>query len=142
MLLSLGASCLAVSALWAEWTPWVAVSLAFIPFVVHFVGQRRNQHALKGRVLVVWPDKSWQLAFFSEVAGLTDSIEVIVCQRWHHLFGLSLSLKLQNCPHNMSETLIAVVWRQCVSVSDFHEVALQSARQIDGAGRQPKGDAA
>jgi hypothetical protein len=42
----------------------------------------------------------------------------------------------------MSKTLTMVVWRQCVSTSVFHEVALQSARQIDGAARQTKGDTA
>lgn len=142
VLLSCGACALVVSALWAGWSPWIAVTLAAIPFLVHLVGRWYNQPSLKGRVLVVSPDKPWQLAFFSEVAGLTDSIEVIVSQRWHHLFGISLGLKLQNCPHNMSKTLTMVVWRQCVSTLVFHEVALQSARQIDGVARRTKGDAA
>jgi hypothetical protein len=142
VLLSLGACALVVSALWAEWSPWVAIALATIPFLVHFFGQWHNQTCYKGRLLVVLPDKPWQLAFFSEVAGLTDSIEVIVIQRWQHLFGITLGLKLQNCPHNMSKTFMMVVWRQCVSTSVFHQVALQSARQVDCAGRQTKGDAA
>lgn len=142
VLLSLGACALLISGLWAGWSPWIAVTLATIPFLVHFLGRWRNQPSLKGRVLVIFPDKPWQLAFFSEVAGLTDSIEVIVSQRWHHLFGISLGLKLHNCPHNISKTFTMVVWRQCVSTAVFHEVALQSARQIDGAARQTKGDAA
>lgn len=142
VLLSLGACALLISGLWAGWSLWIALTLAIIPFLVHFLGRWRNQPSLKGRVLVIFPDKPWQVAFFSEVAGLTDSIEVIVSQRWHHLFGISLGLKLQNCPHNISKTFTMVVWRQCVSTSVFHEVALQSARQIDGAARQTKGDAA
>ncbi len=142
VLLSLGACALVTSALWAGWSPWVAIILACVPFLVHFIGRWHNQTNLRGRVLVVFPDKPWQLAFFSEVAGLTDSIEVIVSQRWQHLFGISLDLKLQHCPHNMSRTVTMVVWRQCVSMSVFHEVALQSARQIDSAARQTKGDAA
>lgn len=142
VLLSLGACALVTSALWAGWSPWVAIILACVPFLVHFIGRWHNQTNLRGRVLVVFPDKPWQLAFFSEVAGLTDSIEVIVIQRWQHLFGISLGLKLQHCPHNMSRIVTMVVWRQCVSMSVFHEVALQSARQIDSAARQTKGDAA
>jgi hypothetical protein len=142
VLLSLGACALLISGLWSGWNPWIVVTLAAIPFLVHFSGRWYNQPSLKGRVLVIFPDKPWQLAFFSEDTGLTDSIEVIVSQRWHHLFGISLGLKLQNCPHNMSKTLTTVVWRQCVSTAVFHEVALQSARQIDGAARQTKGDAA
>lgn len=141
-LLSLGACALVVSALWVGWSPWVAIILAVIPFLVNFIGRRYNQTDLRGRVLVVLPDKAWQLAFFSEATGLTDSIEVIVSQRWQHLFGISLGLKLQHCPHNMSKIVTMVVWRQCVSMSVFHEVALQSARQIDSAARQNKGDAA
>ena len=128
--------------LWTGLSAWIAVPLAIIPFLVNYFLHWRNQRNLKDRVLVVRPDQSWALAFFSEVAGLTDSIEVIVIQRWHHLFGLSLSLKLQNCPHNMSKTIMMVVWRQCVSTSVLHQVALQSARQVDRAGRQTKGDAA
>jgi hypothetical protein len=142
VLLSCGACALVVSALWAGWRPWFAVILAALPFLVHFIERWLNQPSLKGRVLVVFTDKPWQLAFFSEVAGLTDRIEVIVNQRWHHLFGISLGLKLQNCPHNRSKTVTMVVWRQCVSTSVFHAVALQSARQMDGTGRQTKGDAA
>jgi hypothetical protein len=142
VLMSCGACALGVSALWAGWSPWVAVTLAATPFLVHLIGRWHHHPSLKGRMLVVFPDKPWRLALFSEVAGLTDSIEVIVNQRWHHLFGISLGLKLQNCPHNMSKTLTMVVWRQCVSTSVFHEVALQSARQIDGAARQTKGDTA
>lgn len=142
VLLSLGACALVTSALWAGWSPWVAIILACIPFLVHFIWRWHNQTNLKGRVLVVFPDKPWQLAFFSEVAGLTDSIEVIVSQRWQHIFGISLGLKLQHCPHHMSRIVTMVVWRQCVSASVFHEVALQSARQIDSAARQTKGDAA
>jgi hypothetical protein len=141
-LLSFSATCLVISSLWAEWSVWITVSLAIFPFLINYFWRWRNQRPLQDRVLVVWPDRSWELAFFSEVAGLTDSIEVIVIQRWHHLFGLSLSLKLQNCPHNMSKTFMMVVWRQCVSTSVFHQVALQSARQVDCAGRQTKGDAA
>ena len=142
VLLSLGACALVISALWAGLSPWVATILALIPFLVHFIGRWHHQTSLRGRVLVVLPDKPWQLAFFSEVTGLTDSIEVIVSQRWQHLFGISLGLKLQHCPHNMSKTVTMVVWRQCVSTSVFHEVALQSARQIDDVARQTKGDAA
>jgi hypothetical protein len=131
-----------ISAIWLGWSGWVAVPLAIIPFLVNYFWRWRDQRKFQDRVLVVWSDRSWQLAFFSEVTGLTDSIEVIVIQRWHHLFGLSLSLKLKNCPHNISKTLMMVVWRQCVSTSVFHQVALQSARQVDRAGRQTKGDAA
>lgn len=142
MLLLSGACALVVSALWAGWSPWVAIALALIPLLVHFIGRLRSQTRLRGRVLVVLPDKPWRLAFFSEVTGLTDSIEVIVSQRWQHLFGISLGLKLQNCPHNISKTVTMVVWRQCVSTSVFHQVALQSARQIDDVARLTKGDAA
>lgn len=142
LLLSFSASCLVISALWAGWSAWIAAPLAIIPFLINYFWYWRNQRNLQGRVLVVWSEQSWQLAFFSEVTGLTHSIEVIVVQRWHHLFGLSLSLKLQNCPHNMPKTFMMVVWRQCVSASVFHQVALHSARQVDRAGRQTKGDAA
>jgi hypothetical protein len=142
VLLSLGACALVISARWAGMSPWLAITLAPIPFLVHFIGRWHNQTSLRGRVLVVSPDKPWQLAFFSEVAGLTDSLEVIVSQRWQHLFGITLGLKLQHCPHNMSKTVTMMVWRECVSTSVFHEVALQSARQIDDVARQTKGDAA
>lgn len=93
-------------------------------------------------MLVIWPDRPWQLALFSEKTGLTDSIEVVVKKRWHHIFGLSLGLKLHKCPHNTSQTLMMVVWRQCLSSVMFRELALQSARQLEAAGFRSKGDAA
>lgn len=142
VLLSMASLALMTSALWAGLDGWFAVPLAIFPFLVHFIERRRHPKRLRGRVLVVYPHQPWQLAFFSEVTGLTDSIEVIVSQRWHHFFGISLGLKLQNCPHNTKKTVMIVVWRQCVSASVLREVAMGATRQIDGAGRHTKGDAA
>jgi len=131
-----------ISALWIGLAPWAAFLLAAIPILVHSVGLHRRQKDFEGRVLVISSEKPWQLAFYSEVSGLTDSIEVIVTQRWHHLFGLSLGLKFHYCPHNMSKTALAVVWRQCTHPTVFREVALQATRQIEGAHRHSKGDSA
>ena len=131
-----------ISALWVGLAPWIASFLRVIPILVHFLGPHRRQKAFEGRVLVISSEKPWQLAFYSEVSGLTDSIEVIVTQRWHHFFGLSLGLKFQHRPHNMSKTALAVVWRQCTHPSVFREIALQANRQIEGAHRHSKGDSA
>ena len=131
-----------ISALSVGLAPWVASLLGVIPILVHYIGPRRRQKAFEGRVLVISSEKPWQLAFYSEVSGLTDSIEVIVTQRWHHFFGLSLGLKFQHRPHNMSKTALAVVWRQCTHPSVFREIALQANRQIEGAHRHSKGDSA
>jgi len=142
MLLSTASLAFVSSALWVGLAPWIAYPFGAIPILVHYIGRRRRQKDLQGRVLVISAEKPWQLAFFSEVSGLTDRIEVIVVQRWHHLFGLSLGLKFHHRPHNISKTTLAVVWRSCTSATVFREVALQSARQIEGADRQSKGDAA
>ena len=141
-LLSLGAIALVTSAFWVGLDAWYAIPCAAIPFLLYFFEQRHNQKILKGRILVVYPHQPWQLAFFSDATGLTDSIEVIVSRRWLHFFGMTLSLKLQNCPHNIKKTVMMVVWRQCVSSFVFRELALGASRQIDGAGRHTKGDAA
>lgn len=122
-------------------TFWLACLLSTIPVLVHAIGSR-HQKKMAGRVLVISVDNLWQLAFFSEINGLTDRIEVIVNKRWQHIFGLSLGLKLQKCPHNQSKTLMMVVWRQCLSSAVFREVALQSARQVEVAEFRSKGDAA
>ena len=131
-----------ISALWVGLEPWAASLLGAIPILVHYVGLRRGQNDFEGRVLVISSEKPWQLAFYSEDAGLTDSIEVIVTQRWHHLFGLSLGLKFHHRPHNISKTTLAVVWRQCTHATVFREVALQANRQIEDAHRHSKGDSA
>lgn len=131
-----------ISALWVGLAWWIASLFGVIPILVHYVGLRRRQKAFEGRVLVISSEKPWQLAFYSEVSGLTDSIEVIVTQRWYHFFGLSLGLKFHHRPHNMSKTVLAVVWRQCTHPTIFREVALQANRQIEGAHRHSKGDSA
>jgi hypothetical protein len=131
-----------ISALWVGLEPWAASLLGVIPILVHHIGPHRRQKFFERRVLVISSEKPWQLAFYSEVSGLTDSIEVIVTQRWHHFFGLSLGLKFQHRPHNMSKTALAVVWRQCTHPTTFREVALQANRQIEGAHRHSKGDSA
>lgn len=122
-------------------SPWIAYPLAIIPILVHFY-ERNNRFLPKDRVLFISDDKPWELAIYSKHAGLTDRIEVIVRQRWHHFFGLSLGLKLQNCPHNKARTLIVMVWSQCLCPSTFHAVALGAARQIEGERHHSKGDAA
>lgn len=132
---------MATSVFWSGGSPWLVLLVAISPILVHFLGQRLKPN-LKGRVLVVYPDQPWKLAFFSEETGLTDSIEVIVNKRWHHFFGLSLGLKLQKRPHNMPRSIMTVVWRQCLSAGVFREVAMQAARQVDGVGQYSKGDAA
>ena len=71
-----------ISALWVGLAWWIASLFGVIPILVHYVGPRRRQKAFEGRVLVISSEKPWQLAFYSEVSGLTDSIEVIVTQRW------------------------------------------------------------
>lgn len=142
MLLATASLAFVISALWVGLEPWIAYPFGAIPILVHYIGRLRRQKDLQGRVLIISSDKSWQLAFFSEVSGLTDRIEVIVVQRWHHLFGLSLGLKFHHRPHNISKTTLAVVWRPCTSATVFREVALESARQIEGADRHSKGDSA
>lgn len=141
MLLAAASIAMTTSAFWSGWNPWLVLVVAIIPILVHFLSQRLKPN-LNGRVLVVYPDQPWELAFFSEETGLTDSIEVIVNKRWHHFFGLSLGLKLQKRPHNMPKSIMTVVWRQCLSAGVFREVAMEAARQVDGVGQHSKGDAA
>lgn len=141
-LLSIASLSLVTAAIWSGLSVWWSIPIGIIPFVVHIVGQLRTQAIIKGRILVILPSKPWQLSFFSEVSGLTDSIEVIVNKRWHHSLGISLGLKLQNHPHNKVQTITTVVWRHSLSSHVFREVALQAARQIELAGFNKKGDAA
>jgi hypothetical protein len=140
MLLSVACLAFVISALWVGLEPWIAYPLGLIPFLVHRFGQRYRFKGLEDRVLVIRSDQTWHLAFFSEVTGLTDSIEVIVIQRWHHLFGLSLGLKFHYRPHNRTKTFLAVVWRQSMSAAVYREVALEAARQLEGAYCDSKGD--
>ncbi|MDO9026071.1 hypothetical protein [Zwartia sp.] len=142
ILLCIASLSLVTATIWSGWGIAWAIPIAMVPFVVHWLGQRRTQAIIQGRILVIWPDKPWQLSFFSEVSGLTDSIEVIVNKRWHHFLGISLGLKLQNHPHNKVQTITTVVWRHGMSSHVYREVALQAARQIELAGFHNKGDAA
>jgi len=119
-----------------------SLALGFSLIPIHFFIQRRVQGLSRGRLLVIAPNLPWSLSFFSNESGLTDSIEVIVRRQWHHFFGLSLGLKLQNRPHNQSQTATVVVWKHGVTQQVFREVALQVARQIDLAGLDSKKGAA
>ena len=118
------------------------ISIGGNPLFGAWVWTEEQNQRFGGRVLVIRSDQSWHLAFFSEVTGLTDSIEVIVIQRWHHLFGLSLGLKFHYRPHNRTKTFFAVVWKQCTNAAVYREVALQAARQLEGAHCDSKGDLA
>ena len=133
---------LITSSLWSGLSVGWGLAFAGIPFLIHFLEQRRAQAWVAGRVLVIWPDKPWQLSFFSIEHGLTDSIEVIVVQRWHHLFGLSLRLKLQNLPQHKRQSTTVVVWRHGLNKSIFRNIARQAASQIEFAGLESKGGAA
>lgn len=141
-LLGVASLALTLSAYWSGLSIWWQAVALLTPFVLYALDERRSKAILRGRVLVIRSNNSWQLAFFSEDSGLTDSIEVIVRRRWHHFFGISLSLKLQNHPHIKTQTITTVVWRHGLDPAIFHEVALQAARQCESTGLSQQGDAA
>lgn len=141
-MLCLASLVLVTSAQWSGLGVGLSLVLGSLPFLLYFLEQRRAQALIAGRMLVIYPDKPWQLSLFAKDAGAIDNIEVIVIQRWHHLFGLSLHLKLQNCPRFKRQSTTVVVWKHGLSKENFRQVSLQAAQRLEFVGLASKGDAA
>lgn len=56
---------------------------------------------------------------------------VEITQQWQHFFGLTLSLKILDCPHNKQETVRMTVWRCNIAPDIYRRMCVMVAWRLD-----------
>jgi hypothetical protein len=71
-----------------------------------------------------------------EISGIDkkNCFPVEIVQQWPHFFGLTLRLKILNCPHNKQETVRMTVWRCNITPDVYRRMRVMVAWRLD----QPK----
>lgn len=111
--------------------------------------QKRTRLLTENRFLYVSPFLPWQTGTshpqerddhydscamteqtgFEEQSMVWQPAELLQC--WSNLFGLSMALKLQNCPHNESRSVRIMLWRCQVPPETYRRLCVMANWQID-----------
>lgn len=77
--------------------------------------------------LYLHPYQSWSLGDLNS----KNNQSVHLKQKWQHFFGLTLSLKILNCPHNKQETVKITVWRCNIAPDIYRRICVMVAWRLD-----------
>ena len=121
------ASCaLIISAVWANF-PLVLVQItACLPLLPALFGLFRSTTPTP-QFLWLDPHKPCEISDFDK----KNSHPVEITQQWQHFFGLTLSLKILNCPHNKQETVRMTVWRCNITHDVYRRMRVIVAWRLD-----------
>jgi hypothetical protein len=150
VLLAAGLS-LMVSASWMSDPLWLVTLAACLPGAVSLLLRYLDTFRMNPDILLLHPEKNWKVGTFSDIAAQTSVIKaqsiqqqmeqmeqsVQLTQRWQHFLGLTLRLKIQNPPHNMSEYVRLTIWRCTVPVDVYRRLCVLTAWRIDQPQKVP-----
>ncbi len=131
--------------LWLTDSTWLALIAAGMPLLVSLLDQYHRKSHLNPDFLIIHPEKTWKLGTFSGNAAQTSLIKaqsvqghegqqlqsVRLIQRWQHFLGLTLSLKIQNQPHNKSEIIVTTIWHCNMPADAYRRLCVMVAWQVD-----------
>ncbi len=122
-----GASCaLTLAAVWADFPLPLVIGVAFLPGLpAWFVLFRRAPQTPK--YLYMHPHRSWTIGDSDN----KNTQPLQLKQKWQHFFGLTLSLKILNCPHNKQETVRMTVWRCNIAPDVYRRMCVMVAWRLD-----------
>lgn len=119
-----------VSALWIDLSVWLIILAAMTPWLSLLPLSRKASP----RLLHLHPQKDW--LFFTQTQRHGEPVGLI--QSWQHYFGVTLSLKLLNCPHNKQDTVRMTVWRCTLPPEQYRRMCVMVAWQLDQPQAQHK----
>jgi hypothetical protein len=126
----MAASCaLSLSAVWANLNLAIVLVSACLPLLLVLLASIK--HVFQSpQFLWLHPYKP------CEISGLDkkNSFSVEITQQWQHFFGLTLRLKILNCPHNKRDTVKMTVWRCKITPVMYRRLRVMVAWRLD----QPK----
>ena len=124
--LASASSALVLTAVWAQFPLIVviaAASLPGLPAIYYFLFRA----AFSPAYLCLHPHLVWKIV--SKDEQNMQSVQLI--QHWQHFFGLTLSLKILNCPHNKQETVKMTVWRSKIAPEQYRRLCVMVAWRLD-----------
>jgi len=124
--LASASAALALTAVWADFPFLIAVCMACLPGFpkIYSVLFRAAQPPA---VLCLHPHFVWKI--ISQDEQNEQSVQLI--QRWQHFFGVTLSLKILNYPHNKLETVKMTVWRSKIAPEQYRRLCVMVAWRLD-----------
>lgn len=104
---------------------WLAAPVSIIPLLICLIEQRRIHRLTQGVVLLACPGLPWKLknqASETQIATLEHF--------WHHFFGVTLALKIENGPHNRTKNVRIMVWRCRLSCETYRRLCVMVNWQV------------
>jgi len=126
--LTAASSALCLACVWANFPLLVVLAVVvgpWIPVLSVFLKQRKEKQP--PQFLWLHPRRQWKISDLEQKNSLT----VELLQQWRHFFGLTLSLKILNCPHNKQETVKITVWRCKIAPETYRQMCVMAAWRLD-----------
>ena len=128
LVLSIASFALVLGALSISLPGWATVILAFLPWAPEvFFFIYGPPHA--AQYLQLHPHQQWQVVYQDE----KNNQLVLPLQSWSHFFGMTISLKILNCPHNKQETVRMTLWRCMIVPELYRRMCVMVAWRLDQA---------
>ena len=117
---------MALTAVWSDFPLWAVICMACLPLMpalyTYAVQSRPDPQFLR-----LHPHHGWQIVTHDE----KNTLSVALLQSWRHFFGITLSLKILNCPHNEQETVRMTVWQCNITPDVYRQLCVMVAWRLD-----------
>ena len=131
--------------LWLTDSVWFAAIAVGMPILVSLLERYCRKSQIIPEFLILHPEKTWKLGTFSGIAAQSTLIRaqlvkghgeqlwqpVQLIQRWQHFLGLTLSLKIQNQPHNKSAIIRTTIWHCNMPADTYRRLCVMAAWRAD-----------
>lgn len=102
--------------------PWLPTLFVFLRQALHL-----RQAPQFPSFLFLHPYGSCEISWPAE----NNRRSVEITQQWQHFFGLTLSLKILDCPHNKQETVRMTVWRCNIAPDIYRRMCVMVTWRLD-----------
>ncbi len=142
----LGAGLTLMVSAWSLSCPaWLSPLVVCLPMGISLLVRYVQKFRMNPDFLLFHPEKNWKVGTFSEIPAQIPVISaqsiqqerepvwqaVQVIQRGQHFLGLTLTLKIQNQPHNKSEIVRVTIWRCSVQADTYRRLCVMAAWRIE-----------
>jgi hypothetical protein len=126
LVLACACSAVALTAVWSGFPLWAVIGMSCLPLTpalyTYSVQLRPYPQFLR-----LHPHHAWQIVAHDE----KNTRSVALLQSWRHFFGVTLSLKILNCPHNEQETVRMTVWQCNITPDVYRQLCVMVAWRLD-----------
>ena len=108
---------------------WLVMGVATLPWLVQALSRSFYPSQQPNQFLRMHPFRVWQIVSEQPLAVSYQNVQPLQC--WRHFFGLTLSLKILNCPHNKQEAVRMTLWRHNIDAELYRRACVMIAWRLD-----------